>query len=47
MNPVIDTRSLNFANGSVTTLSWISLQVADGESLGIDREHVRLIAHAR
>ncbi len=35
MNPVIDIRSLNFAYGNVPTLSGISLQVADGEFLGI------------
>ena len=35
MNPVIDIRSLNFAYGSVPTLSGINLQVADGEFLGI------------
>ncbi len=35
MNQVIDIRSLNFAYGSVPTLSEIDLQVADGEFLGI------------
>jgi len=34
-NPVIDIRALNFAYGSVPTLSGIDLQVADGEFLGI------------
>ena len=35
MKQVIDIRSLNFAYGSVPTLSGIDLQVADGEFLGI------------
>ncbi len=35
MNPVVAIRSLNFAYGSVPTLSGIDLQVADGEFLGI------------
>ncbi len=35
MNPVIDIHSLNFAYGSVPTLSGIDLQVAEGEFLGI------------
>ena len=35
MNPVIDIRSLNFAYGSVPTLSGIDLRVTDGEFLGI------------
>lgn len=35
MKPVIEIRSLNFAYGSVHTLSGINLQVAEGEFLGI------------
>ena len=35
MSPVIDIQSLNFAYGSVPTLSEIDLRVADGEFLGI------------
>jgi zinc transport system ATP-binding protein len=35
LNPVIDIHSLNFAYGSVPTLSGIDLQVAEGEFLGI------------
>ena len=35
MSPVIDIQALNFAYGSVPTLSGIDLQVAEGEFLGV------------
>jgi zinc transport system ATP-binding protein len=35
LSPVIDVRSLNFAYGSVPTLSGINLEVVEGEFLGI------------